>query len=63
MRGMPARLEGLDRGTAGVARGGADDGGARVARAASAQSISRARNCIATSLKARVGPWKSSSSQ
>jgi hypothetical protein len=41
--------------------GGADDGGA-LRRLASAQSMSRARSCIATSLKASVGPWKSSSS-
>ena len=35
---------------------------ARVRRLASAQSIRRASSCIATSLKASVGPWKSSSS-
>ena len=35
---------------------------ARVLRLASAQSIIRARSCIATSLKASVGPWNSSRS-
>ena len=34
---------------------------ARRPRAARTWSISRASNCIATSLKASVGPWKSSS--
>ena len=35
----------------------------RSPRAASTWSISRARSCIATSLKASVGPWKSSSTK
>ena len=35
----------------------------RLPFAASTWSKSRARICIATSLKASVGPWKSSSSQ
>ena len=36
---------------------------ARWPRSASTWSISRASNCIATSLKASVGPWKSSSTK
>ena len=55
-----AAAEGLDRGAAGIAGGRDDDGGA-LAALASAWSISRARSCIARSLKASVGPWKSSS--
>ncbi len=36
---------------------------ARWPRSASTWSISRASSCIATSLKASVGPWKSSSTK
>ena len=36
---------------------------ARAPRSARTWSISRARSCIATSLKASVGPWKSSSTK
>ena len=56
-----AAAERLDRRAAGVARGRADDGRRAAPRSASTWSISRASNCIATSLKASVGPWNSSS--
>ena len=36
---------------------------ARAPRSARMWSITRARNCIATSLKASVGPWNSSSTK
>ena len=55
-----AAAEGLDGGAAGVAGGGADDGDGAGRGGSSARSIRRASTCMATSLKASVGPWKSS---
>ena len=51
----------LDGGRAGVARGGADDRGVLAALARSVWSSMRPSSCSATSLKASVGPWNSSS--
>ena len=59
---LRAAAERLDRGAAGVARGRTTMV-VRSPRCASAWSISRARNCIARSLKASVGPWNSSSTK
>ena len=54
--------EGLDRRAAGVAGGGAHDGDALAARCQHAVH-QPASSCIATSLKASVGPWNSSSTK
>ena len=61
--GAGAAAKRLDRRTAGIAGGRDHDACVRSPRAASAWSISRARSCIARSLKASVGPWNRSSTK
>ena len=59
---LPA-AKGLDRRRAGVAAGRADDGHPPAASGGGSPRRAAPISCIATSLKASVGPWKSSSNQ